>query len=551
MDIEKERERLSQQKMLDYILCEQKTTEMLTVYLSKNKSKYHSHGIYCALVPVDQKKKVLSRCEWDLCIGAGLPCSWVRYDEGVEIPEYHRFGRDDGIEPLVICRNFHGLKNNYNEISEEFRLFHNLHYDSVNNRYIKIDDGNELVIIEISEERISVRLKELKQFLSIKEMFLSIQFDFKEFSQSFSEEELSLEKRSAGESEFHTWILTCGNHTGSDGQAFSRLLGKKLIAPFPKSKSGLDGFIKEEPKKFVDFIIDTDEFGDDIFYSSNPDLLSGCSDINQKALSYFTPIHFKKEVLDKYYEKSSKYSVSDSYLSYLSLWGLQIDDNHDSKVCVWLGDLGKDLPYEEQLHWRSYNIAPSGGVSEIYFGHQILNQRVNSNQLAHIFKNKYSKLKEVCDKYLRWELLLPLNKEDQHHFESLRVPATNEQRGFDNLVIDITKIIIDSLNEKQLNKFLEQEQIEKIKGGISRLEAVFEKIGIDGYVNHIQFLRNLQTLRSCGVAHRKGSNYKEIARKFNFEEKDLICVFKEILTSSVSFLDFLTEVSSSGKLQNN
>ena len=192
MNIEKEKERLSQKKMLDSILHEPKSTEMLTVYFSDYGSGDHNYGIYCALVPIDQKKEVLSRYTWDLSIGSGIPGSCVYYDEGVETPEYHRFGSDKGVEPLVICRDFYGFKDDYKEISEEFRLFHNLYHDHINNRYIKIDDdGNEITIIEVKSNHIQIRSKELKQFLAIKEMFLSIQFDCREHS-LLSEDKLSL-----------------------------------------------------------------------------------------------------------------------------------------------------------------------------------------------------------------------------------------------------------------------------------------------------------------------------------------------------------------------
>ncbi len=71
-----------------------------------------------------------------------------------------RFGSDNGIEPLVICRNFHDARDGYQEVSEEFRFFHNLYHDRKNNRYIKIsDDGNETTIIEESDECIKISYK--------------------------------------------------------------------------------------------------------------------------------------------------------------------------------------------------------------------------------------------------------------------------------------------------------------------------------------------------------------------------------------------------------
>ena len=74
----------------------------------------------------------------------------------------------------------------YDEISEEFRLFHNLYHDNrETDKYIKIDDeGNEhRVDMSLNPNHIQIRLKELRQFLAIKEMYLSISIPlFNEFS---------------------------------------------------------------------------------------------------------------------------------------------------------------------------------------------------------------------------------------------------------------------------------------------------------------------------------------------------------------------------------
>ncbi len=317
---------------------------------------------------------------------------------------------------------------------KSFVFFHNLYHDQKNNRYIKIsDDGNETTVIEMTDECIKIRVKELKQFLALKDMYLSIQFDCREHT-TLSLEELRREEGCEDyKDELSIWSLCYGNFGGMGGEykAFSRLLGKKLILPFPKSKSGLYGFGKGEKKKYVDFIIDTNEVGDEISFNSNPDLLANNFGANPEAPNYLTAVHFKKEVLYKYYGQPSKYSVEDSYLRCASLWGLQMDNHHDDKVCVWLGDLGRDLPYQEQLHWRSHNIHPEGSVSKTYFKRQILAQFTDSDRPEHIFKSKYNKLHKLNLEHLGWEILLPLNNDDIHHFDSLRIPSTNEQSDFD------------------------------------------------------------------------------------------------------------------------
>ena len=175
----------------------------------------------------------------------------------------------------------------------------------------------------------------------------------------------------------------------SSQRAFSRLFGKRLIEPLPKSKSGLRGFA-EEQKKYADFIIGVDDTGDEIEHTCDPGALA----------NYFTSVSFRKQVLDKYYQQPSKYEISDSILRCGSLWDIQIDNHHDDKVCAWLGDLGRDLPSGEQLHWKSYNFVSESGVSKTYFRRQILNQPTDSDRPEHILQRRLGELEKVCQEQL-------------------------------------------------------------------------------------------------------------------------------------------------------
>ncbi len=60
--------------------------------------------------------------------GGGLPGCSVYYDGENEVASYHRFGDDDGVEPLVVLRDFHGVLPTFLELSEEYRHFHNLFF---------------------------------------------------------------------------------------------------------------------------------------------------------------------------------------------------------------------------------------------------------------------------------------------------------------------------------------------------------------------------------------------------------------------------------------
>jgi hypothetical protein len=454
------------------------------------------------------------------------------------------------MEPLVIDRHFHRVRPDYEEISEEFRHFHDLYYDRKLDQYFKIDsDGNESLIVTIEPDRIQIRLKEIRQFLAVKEMYLAIQFDCREHS-SFSLSELDLETGGRDHREdLMCWGLHFGElrPPGSKG-SFSRLLGKRLIAPLPKEKSGFGGFAAEELKRYVDFIIGIDENGTEIVHTSDPDTLANNFGANPQAPHYLTAVHFRKEVLDKYYQQPGKYSIEDGMLHCAGLWALYLDNHHDDKVCAWLGDLGRDLSYEEQSHWRAHNIPPTGRMSETFVRRQILAQCASSSRPEHIFQTRYRELADACEEHMGWPLLLPLTPEDGHYLQCVRVPSTDEQREFDELILGLTKILIDSLNERQLNGLIPAAQRGDVKGSIARLNAAFSAQGVLHNENHIEFLRRLQNLRSSGSAHRKGKGYRTIVADFGVDSQNLRTAFAGILQDALHLLEYLVAVVRSGKL---
>lgn len=334
MRISSDRVRLSQKKTLEELQRELKPTDMVTVYL---KGENGSDGIYGVLVPCARIDEELSRPYWDFRPEDSVPYVDERYENGEKTIEYLRYGRINGIQPLVIDRNFSGLRKGYKEVCEEFRLFHNLYHDSKKNEYIKFDDaGDEDTVIAVESNCIQIRLKELRQFLAIKEMYLSIQFGRVERS-THSLKNLGLkESGSNNRKGLICWRLVYGG----GNRAFSRIVGKRLVEPLPKSERGFREFAGESEQRYVDFVIGIDERGGEFTYSCNPDSLANFFGADPEAPNYLTPVHFRKQVLDQYYQKPGKYTVGDSSLRCGDLWVLDIDNHPEDKVSVWLGQIG-------------------------------------------------------------------------------------------------------------------------------------------------------------------------------------------------------------------
>ena len=550
MSIDLDRKGPSLAQRLEYMKRDLKSTEMIPVYWNKKE-----FGIYCALIPSHQVERVLAKSSWDLLLGHGVP-SVEYYKGGENQVEYLRYGDDNGIEPLVINHYFnesqtnYGKRKNYSEISEEFRFFHRLYHDRETNEYIKIDDeGNEYLVAVVEPDCIQIRLKEIRQFLAVRQMYLSIQFSF-QGDLKYSPEELGVsedERVGEGETKPIREITRDGYiywwHWQHRGYNNIRMLeGKRLIKPLLKSKSSFLGFA--EKPEYVEFIIDVDENGDEITHTCDPTELRR-HDSNPDAPSDLTPVHFRKQVLDKYYRESSKYLVEDSRVS-CSWWAVRIDNHHEDKVIVWLKDLSS-LPYKEQQHWQNHNILPEGGLSVTFFERYVEGSfTATSDRPEHLFKHRHDHLQKDSEKYLGWQLLRPLDPRDEHHLKRLRVPSTNEQSDFDDLVLSLTKILIDSLNQKELKKLisLEQEQNltpdqkESLKGSIGCLKIALNSCGVKDAAEHITFLQKLQDLRSTGTAHLKGRKYQKIANYFDIESKGLRAVFAGILSKALDVLDY-------------
>lgn len=313
-------------------------------------------------------------------------------------------------------------------------------------------------------------------------------------------------------------------------------MGKKLIAGLKNFKPDFLG--RSEDKKYEDYIIGIDDDGKEIFHTSNEVELSNYFGKNPGAPHYLTPVFFKKEVLNKYYDNPEKYEVEDGFVRCHGSWLLRLDNNHAKYVVVFLGDLGH-LHNKEQIYWKSFNVAHQGRVSGTAWKRGFKAEFADPEQPDLYFKYKFGIFQEAWHKKYGWYLFKPLSKGDEHHMKSLHTPATNDQKEFDAQILSLTKIMIDSLNEKELMKGLTITK--KSPKGLYKLEA-FLLSKFPPFKGLLEFLRKLQSLRSLSVAHRKSEkkvDYKKVREFFEMEKKDLPEVFEEIIIKAIWTLNTL------------
>lgn len=515
----------------------------LWVQVYGNREMYRSDGLFwVGLIPNEDIEESLKSTDWDLNMGITISPGFVGY--GNNNYQYDRFSGSE-VEPLIIERDFHGIKESSIEISEEFRLLNNLYFDYNQGLYNKVSENGELEsVVKVEENNVFIKLNYLKRYAALKQMGIALFFDIR-YDSTESLEELDLvpaTERFDGSDCCFDYYSNNYDSTVEDKKAYSIIHGKKIIFGISVEESGYWPYDKK--KEYEEFIVGIDEDGNEVKFTCNPEKLSNYFGENPDSPHYLTPVYFSKDVLTKYYAKPELYEINDGHIRCQGLWILRVDNLNKDYVSVYLGDLGTDIPYKEQMYWKSFNIVPDGKLSKTKFKRDFLAQFADPEIADMKFKQIFTLFKKNWSKKFQWELFLELTEEDKYNFEHLRIPISNSQVEFDGLVLSMVKTLIDSLNEKGLNKLISSS--EDIKGSISRLERFFQEQNVTEYESHIKFLRNLQELRSTGSGHRKGKGYKKASERFNLQNGNFAEVFENVLNDAILFIEFLE-----GKLLHN
>jgi hypothetical protein len=544
--MEDKREFLTQMDVRDYIKNKSGRENWVTVYEHPDNSQSTDKAISCALIPPDKIESCLANDTWDFQYGEGRPGSVSTNEGGEWVSRYYRFGNDGGIEPLVIIRDFHEVREGFPEISQEFCHFHNLYPDTPNNRFIRFDeDAEEVEVIRSTPGKVQVKLKELRLFLKFKEMALFLYYDIRRVvdgtlaSLSLNESKSIVDRGI----DFHIettfrdtdLILSSQEHPTCD----SLLIGKKVIFPPVRKKGEYWPSAYSDSKSYESFIIGFNEDGEEVEHTCAPETLGNNFGKNPGSPNYLTPVHFSRQVLKKYYDNAEKYQVFDSYIKFIGGGILRVDNHHEDKVTVFLGDLGRDLTSKEQKHWRHYNITPEGkGISEVNFRRSFLAEYTDATKLDFIFNRHLQNCNEAWRRVFGWCLFLPLHEDDRHLLSGLRLPLDDTWIEFESQVIALTKIVVDSLNEKELEKLITVQSDGRI-GGIKKLQKFLDVQGFSDAGFLVKPLRNLQDVRSCATAHRKGSTYEKTWEKLGYSGKKKPDIFQELFQQVSDMLEGL------------
>jgi len=492
------------------------------------------------------KEKLLKDPNWDIRLEFGNPYfysiggeKFARYDKG-----NHLSLEDIDFYPFLIYREYHGYIKSYFEMIQEFILYHELFFNKEKNEYQRIDDDGEIItvvkIIDNKHYYVIIDVHHLRDFLAANKYCLVRYHDFdrrsKEDMSSIIKDEIQVENI---KNDLYCFELTLRIDLPLfDFKSCSRLLGKDIVQPYDQPDDRHTWFVDGKRKKqFSNFIIDCKK-GTPIEFTCDDELLSNYF-IDKGSPHFLTPIFFTKKVFDKYFRETSKYRVGEFSIRCLDLWNIQYDITEEDLVQVWLGDLGH-IPYTEQLHWRQYNVCPKGTITKHRFLKDIVGEWIESpKETVFYLKTALEEIQKYSKEKFGEELFNKLHQKDIHHYEGLHLPLTDEWKEFDEQVLSISKIVIDSLNVNLLSKITKKKiDGKEIKGSIDLLYFLLTTKEVDEDIKDEIILpfHAIQTIRSTGVAHDKGENFEKALKKYglnNISNSKKIKKLIEDLTKSV------------------
>jgi hypothetical protein len=278
-------------------------------------------------------------------------------------------------EQLVFSRSFDGRtgKKSYYEILQKFTHAFDLHYVEERHAYCRLDEHGDVEDVILIVERpgkgdefglnvIIFKRALLDQYLLLTDSVIVRTFDFTRYRpDNFSGWAGLHEARFHSEGDMHY-------RAHIEPRYASYLRGIQLVRSSMTQEQLIErhDFRRREDRQYASFI--AQDWKNRVIREISCAPGQTANYFTQSDLPFeLSPAFFKPEVLLKYKADSEKYKLAGRSISCRGGWSLQTYDiNTAGQVHTYLVYL-RNLPYEEQLYWKSCNEAPKGPISERAF----------------------------------------------------------------------------------------------------------------------------------------------------------------------------------------
>lgn len=428
----------------------------------------------------------------------------------------------DYCESLVLFRSETSIFPSCLEIGEPFRMHFDLREKSGENILYSTYDY-QTPVVKFEKNEIKISQQHLIDYIKAKSYSLCFSFDYtyesdkplvvSEGNEVYNE----IEKKENFVAIYSSW------HYDTQPIFCTQITGKAWIDPPDNYNPELGPYSFHRPHDYPDFVIGIDKkTGKEIKKKWDDNWSS-----RQKGEWHAFRLYFKREALKKYLDTNSLFKVEPDLISGPD-WCLRIDSLEDSFSAAFAHV--SELPDSEQKHLAQYSI-PGKAISVGGFLRYICGVPAEITDIASDFRKVFISLNLKWNEKFGWLLFLPLTGCDQYRFDSLHsLIQNNEQSEFDEGVLGLSIILIDSINLKGLRK---NPAVPREGKGLESLDVFLKVNQLDGS-SYIQMLRDIQSCRSAAAAHRKSNDIEK--EKFYKSLRIGTMPFKDVFDSILSNL---------------
>lgn len=422
----------------------------------------------------------------------------------------------EGARELLFDRTFDGWTGagrNHIELNQEYSHLTEIHWRPEYGAYCRFDRRGDLEhVVTVTLDRskaggasvVSFRWQPLEEYLAVTGTVLVRLFDFTLFRPN----------------EFEGWSNKPGKVISETPQLFYRqkidagvgyTRGVQIVRPRAPATTIVrrmtDRWFGTSKRQYVEFVAYDFRNKQVTKISTDPEATVNYFNAEGNSLPFeLSPAFFKPEVLSKYKTDRDKYTLGERDLSCRSAWHLRgLDVNEAGQVHAYICDL-RGLPYEEQLHWLSYNEPPQTGISK----------RAVVNDFQGEFTDIAEPLEEVLRVVRQWD-------SDHVPWWTLRdpkllvramTPLTASRDDWAEAFMDLAKLVVEGFEAKRLRAALDDIQVryEATDGTIALLEKLLSGSTNNGAATRLTGLRSVQDLRSKAKGHASGSAADALAQ---------------------------------------
>lgn len=418
---------------------------------------------------------------------------------------------------LIFARTFEGWTGpgrTYYELRQEYAHLVGIHWRPELRAYCRYDERGDIepvVSVTSREDKnstmalVSFRWEPLEEYLAASDASLVRMFDF------------TLLRRSG----FNGWSDGATQEIIESPDFFFRrrvmpgyaayTRGVQIIRPRRSLqaifRSITDGWFGTENKQHVEFLaydwrnkrltkISTDPVATTNYYQTEGNTLP----------FELSPAFFRPEVLLKYKADRDKYTVGERSVSCRAAWHLEaIDFNEAGQIHAYICYL-RDLPYEEQLHWLSFNESPKASISK----------RAVTNDFRGEWMSFEQPLRKVLSTVQRWhrDKATWWTLRDEKLLERVNTPVTTSRDEWAEAFMDLAKLVIEGFETNAIRARLNAAQVPygKEDKTIALLEMLLSNTSGTGEAQKLSGLRTVQLLRSKVKGHAGGSEAQQLAQ---------------------------------------